>query len=170
MDIKVLYKGAEHFLMPKKATDGSAAYDVYVQEDTIIEPGRQAVKLGFAMALDKHTAAEIHPRSGHSLKGMEGYSLIRVDPDDGDEEDTEFVSLASSRFDASVMYGLIDSDYRNEVCALIYNHDDAFMVKRGTRIAQMLIVPVLDVAFEEVEELSETDRKGGFGSTDTKNN
>jgi dUTP pyrophosphatase len=63
--------------------------------------------------------------------------------------------------------GTIDSDYRGEVKLLAINHgEEPFAIKRGERIAQMVIAPVLRVTVNEVSELSETERnEGGFGST-----
>ena len=62
--------------LPKKATDGSAAYDLYVPEDTIIKPGRHIIPLGFAMEMEPGYEALVNPRSGFSSKGMEGYRII----------------------------------------------------------------------------------------------
>ena len=63
--------------------------------------------------------------------------------------------------------GVIDSDYRGEVCVGLYNHSgESYTVSPGDRVAQMAIIPVLMAKYIEVEELSETDRgAGGFGST-----
>ena len=64
-------------------------------------------------------------------------------------------------------YGLIDSDYRGEIGILITNHGgENFIIKHGDRIAQGMIVPVIQAEFEEVDELDETERGiNGFGST-----
>jgi dUTP pyrophosphatase len=63
--------------------------------------------------------------------------------------------------------GVIDSDYRGEFIVVLHNHgNQAQTVENGERIAQLVITPVLTPAFEEVEELSDTERSGGgFGST-----
>ena len=63
--------------------------------------------------------------------------------------------------------GTIDSDYRGELKIILYNHGNKdFIVNKDDRVAQMVLVPVLKVDFEEVEELPETVRgSGGFGST-----
>ena len=142
--IKKLMKGAK---LPQRMSEGAAAYDLFLPEDTYIRPGRQVISLGFSMEIPKGYAAEIQPRSGFASKGM---------LDDSDE-----------RMDADVMYGLIDSDYRGEVGVIIHSEEDyCFGVTKGMRIAQMIIRKVEDVEFREVESLSETERgKGGFGST-----
>ena len=63
--------------------------------------------------------------------------------------------------------GTIDSDYRGEIKIIIYNHgDNDFLINNGDRIAQMILVPVAKISFEETDNLPETVRgKGGFGST-----
>lgn len=154
--------------LPTRATDGSAAYDLYVPKDTIVERGRNVIPLGFCVELDPHTAAEVHPRSGYSSKGMEGYEIIgKVVRDDccKYEEKGQYANLEKARMNADVKYGLWDEDYRDEVGVIIVNNDSDFLIKKGTRIAQLLIVPVVSVSMEVVDELSPSDRKGGFGST-----
>ena len=65
--------------------------------------------------------------------------------------------------------GTVDADYRGEVKVILINlGDEDFVIERGMRIAQMVIAPVTQAVFSEVESLSETDRgAGGFGSTGT---
>lgn len=174
MKIKILLENKEQFLAPTKGTEKSAAYDLYVQEDVVIKKGRQVVPCGFAIELDPDTAAEIRPRSGYSSKGMEGYEIIgkmnpNFNPMHPREEEPmylgEFANLKPSRFDADVLLGLVDEDYRDGVGVIVKNYGDKFLIKRGTRIAQMLIVDVPKTEIEIAEELSESNRKGGFGST-----
>lgn len=143
-------KMSELAFMPKKATEGAAAYDVYAPECKIINTGRQIISLDFAIELPYGYEAKIEPRSGFSSKGMEGvYS------------DTE-----KRRFDCDVIQGKIDSDYRGCVGVIVKNNDIPFLLERGTRIAQLTIYKVEDAEFEIVDELTQTDRgDGGFGST-----
>lgn len=158
---KKLHEGAR---LPKKATEGSAAYDLYLAEDVIIKPGRQVIPLGFAMEMPEGIQALVNPRSGFSSKGMEGCKMnlkfSNVEP---------FYELIPTeeiaRFYCDVIEGKIDSDYRDGVGVIIHNHDCIFLVKAGTRIAQMTFSKVESPVFEEVEELSESNREGGFGST-----
>lgn len=184
MKIKIL-GDKEKFLKPTKGTERSAAYDLYVQEDVVIKQGRQVIPMGFAMELDPNTAAETHPRSGFASKGMEGYPIFYFDETTFNEECKgnedikllEILTIAQQkhykhihdkikeRFDADVTYGLIDEDYRSEIGVIINNQGNEFLIKRGTRIAQMLIVNVPQTEITYTEELSETERKGGFGHT-----
>lgn len=161
---KKLKEGA---IIPSKATDGSAAYDLYAPEDILITKGRFVIPLGFAMEMPKGIQALIDPRSGFSARGMEGYRYLKY-LFRGEEEETTFVSDRTYRFDCDVIEGKIDSDYRGEVGAIVYNNDNAFLLKKGTRLAQMTFQKVETVEWNEVEELSESDRKGGFGSTGVK--
>lgn len=161
--------------MPKRATEGSVAYDVYVPEDTVIKQGRQVIPLGFAIELpDKTYEAKIEPRSGFSSKGIEGYEIVQVSQDVIIAKwvrglrtgPTELISASSDCFNADVLVGKIDSDYREGVGVIINNNDTReFQIKAGMRIAQMTIYRVPETEFVEVEELSETERAGGFGST-----
>ena len=184
---KKLHEGAR---LPEKATEGSAAYDLYVAEDLIIEPGRQVIPFGFAMEMEQGYEALIDPRSGFSCKGMEGYEVVtlwsyetpvgvvagfcsvRVPEDVLGNEHTNikrFVAMTPERFDCDVIEGKIDSDYREGVGVIVHNRGKhTFLIKAGTRIAQMTFHKVETVQWEETEDLSETDRTGGFGSTGTK--
>lgn len=166
---KALFNGVK---MPEKATDGSAAYDVCIPEDTIIVPGRQVVKLGFAMEIPEGYEALIDARSGFSSKGMEGYPIGKFVYETGFGTITcsaEGVSLKPHRFNCDVIQGKIDSDYRDGIGVIVHNKgNEKFMLKAGTRIAQMTFHKVESVQWIETDELSETDREGGFGSTGTK--
>lgn len=138
--IKLLHKGAS---IPEKAHGSDAAYDLRLPEAVMVRQGRQAIPLGFAMELPRGFCAEIQPRSGLSIHGMNG------------------------GHDADVMYGLIDEGFRDEVNVLVNNHGLQFALKSGTRIAQMLIRRVEDTEFEECDELGPSDRNGGLGHTGT---
>lgn len=133
-------------IMPRKATPGSAAYDVYLPTDMIVQPGRSILPLEFALELSYGYEAKIESRSGFSSKGMEDYR--------------------KERKDADVLQGKIDSDYRKCVGVIVNSHESyPFRLAKGTRIAQMTIYKIEDVEFEESDVLSETERTGGFGST-----
>lgn len=179
---KRLHKGAR---LPEKATEGSAAYDLCVPEDVIIEPGRHIIPLGFAMEMEDGNEALVDPRSGFSSKGMEGYEVITYwvynshfgvlsgpCPSGLPKEPLairRYVAMEPERFDCDVIEGKIDSDYRDGVGVIVHNRGKCtFLIKAGTRIAQMTFHKVEKANWEEVEELSETDRKGGFGHSGTK--
>lgn len=155
--------------LPKKATPGSAAYDLYVSEDFTVKRGRQVIPLGFAMEMPLGIEALIDPRSGFSCKGMEGFRVEYIMTNHGyDLEKTPRVCEYSQRFDCDVIQGKIDSDYRKGVGVIINNRSPYdFVIKAGTRIAQMTFHKVETVEWEEVDELSPSERDGGFGSTGT---
>ena len=139
---------SEDALIPVRATDGAACFDLYVPKDTPIQKGRNIIPLDIAIELPHGTYAEIRPRSGFSAKGFE--------------------DITGCRRDADVLHGLVDADYRGNV-GVIVRSEDYFIVAKGTRVAQMLICSYLPSEFVEVDELSSTDRQaGGFGSTGTK--
>ena len=179
---KKLIDGA---VLPKKATEGAAAYDLYVPQDTDVKPGRQIIPLGFAMEMEPGYEALIDARSGFSAKGMEGYGIqseysfhlkndrpyweVRGDQDYAKME-RKYIATEPDRFDCDVIQGKIDSDYRDGVGVIVHNRGGKkFVVKAGTRIAQMTFHKVETVEWEETDTLSETDRDGGFGSTGTGN-
>lgn len=182
---KKLHEGAA---IPKKATKGSAAYDLCAAEDFIVEPGRNVVPLGFAMEMTPGYEALIDARSGFSAKGMEGYEILPLwelttlggdkilfagVPEKPLTPNTKyygaFVSREAKRFDCDVIEGKIDSDYRKDVGVIVHSRDKrTFLIKAGTRIAQMTFHKVETVEWEETDALSQTDRDGGFGSTGTK--
>lgn len=157
-------------IIPKRATEGSAAYDLYVPEDFLVKRGRQIIPLNFAMEMENGYEALIDARSGFSAKGMEGYRVEMLMTRNGYElVQVEMVHTNSSRFDCDVIQGKIDADYRDGVGVIINNRSPyEFIIKAGTRIAQMTFHKVETVAWEEVEELSESGRDGGFGSTGTR--
>lgn len=125
-------------VLPTYAHIGDACCDCYAAEDLTIAYGEIAkVKLGFRLELPAGYEAQIRPRSGLSSKGV------------------------------IAILGTIDSNYRGEVCAVIQNNSfDDFEIKFGDRICQMKIERVDPIVFEQVEELSETNRNDkGFGSS-----
>ena len=141
MEVKIkLETGCETFF-PKKAHIDDAGYDLYSRIDVELAPiSGTAVPVGFAMELPSGYEAQIRPRSGLALK----HDLM----------------LTNSP-------GTIDAGYRGEVGVIMYNGGTAeFEIKRGDRIAQMVIAKLPEVELVCVESLSETGRgEGGFGST-----
>lgn len=138
--------------MPERKTSGAIGYDVFVPEDTVINPGRNRLKLGFSMQMPDLLEAKVEARSGFSANGMEGYYLGKVSPD---------------RMDADVIPGKIDPDYRGEPAVIIRSCETVpFILRKGTRIAQMTFYRTERPPIMAVEELSDTVRgEGGFGST-----
>jgi dUTP pyrophosphatase len=132
--------------LPKRMTEHAAGFDLHaaVTVPTTIARGQiMLVPCGFAMALPPGYEAQVRPRSG--LASKHGVTLVNSP-------------------------GTIDADYRGEVQVPLINHGSAdFVVERGMRIAQMVIVPLPPAELVEVNELDETSRgKGGFGHTGSK--
>lgn len=156
-------------ILPQKATDGSAGYDLFAPEHVVINPGRNLVKLNFRLALPRGIGATANSRSGFTLKGFEGYELFGAVGNGND--DAKLIPLVKnpSRMDADVLWGLIDSDYRGVCGVLVVSHEkEPFLLAKGTKFAQMCFQRYEDINFLLVDELDETDRKGGFGHTGTK--
>lgn len=128
--------------LPKYAYEGDAALDISSRIATIIPPHERAcIPTGLALGLPQGYAAFVLPRSG--LSKNRGITILNSP-------------------------GLIDSNYRGELCVILYNtdNDQPFVIKKHDRIAQLLIAPVPEISFQEVEVLDETQRNGsGFGSS-----
>ena len=136
---------AEGLALPAYETTGSAGMDLRaaVPEDAplTLEPGARAlVPTGLKIALERGYEAQVRPRSGLALK--HGLTCLNSP-------------------------GTIDSDYRGEVGVILINHgQEPFVIRRGERIAQMVIARHEQVEVAEVDTLDETVRgAGGFGST-----
>ena len=138
--LKRLENGAD-LPVPEYETKGSAGMDVRSAMAMIIEPGHRAiVPTGFAMAIPDGYEVQVRPRSGLAVK--HGLTVLNAP-------------------------GTIDSDYRGEVKVPLINlGQQAFVIERGMRIAQLVIAPVVQGAFSEVSHLDDTERgTRGFGST-----
>ncbi len=130
---------------PRQQTSGAAGVDLLAalgtSETLTIEPGKRAlVPTGMAIALPNGYEAQVRPRSGLAAKF--GVTVLNTP-------------------------GTIDADYRGEIKVILINHGEApFEIRRGDRIAQIVVAPVTAVQFELKEALDETQRgAGGFGST-----
>lgn len=157
MEVKFKKLTPQTFI-PQASTEEAAGYDLRIPETVTIRRGRQIIPLGFAIQLPRGYKADIDPRSGFSSKGMEGFCSV-----------IDMTENHSSRFDADVVHGMVDSDYTGSVGVIINNRSGfEFILKRGSRIAQMVITKHETVTFTEVEELEQTERgTGGFGHTGT---
>lgn len=128
--------------LPQYARSGDAGLDLRASEDVELAPGKRAmVPTGLAIALPEGYAGFVQPRSG--LAAREGLSIVNTP-------------------------GLIDSGYRGELKIIAINTDDehTIHIKRGDRIAQLVIQEVPVVHLVEVDELEASERGvAGFGST-----
>jgi len=129
--------------LPAYARAGDAGIDLLAREDLVLEPrgGRGLVPTGIAIALPEGFAGFVQPRSGLAVK--HGVTCLNTP-------------------------GLIDSGYRGELKVCLINHDpvEPFQVRRGERIAQLVVQAVETVRFVEVDALDESERgEQGFGSS-----
>lgn len=132
---------AREFSLPAYATPYSAGVDLQSVEEHILLPGERAlVATGVSIALPVGYEAQIRPRSGLALK--------------------HGITLPNSP-------GTVDADYRGEIRVIIQNlGDEPFTIEPGDRIAQMVVAPVVQISWNEVDVLDTTERgEGGFGST-----
>ena len=144
LDVMRLPHGAD-LPLPSYQSEGAAGLDllaaVAADAPVVIEPGERAlVPTGLAIALPAGTEGQVRPRSG--LAARHGVTVLNAP-------------------------GTIDADYRGEIQVILVNlGQESFTVMRGTRIAQLIIAPVLQVTICETANLDETTRGvGGFGST-----
>ena len=128
--------------IPSRARAGDAGVDLRAAEDADLKPGeRRLIPTGLAIAIPPGYAGYVQPRSG--LAARHGLGLLNSP-------------------------GLIDSGYRGEIKVIAINLDpaDVISIKRGDRVAQLVILPVPECRFVEVRELAESERgAGGFGSS-----
>ena len=129
--------------LPERATSSSSGLDLRaaVEETLELAPGERAmVPTGISVAIPAGYEGQVRARSG--LAARHGIALVNAP-------------------------GTIDSDYRGEIQAILINLGDApFSIRRGDRIAQLVIAPVAMCEWESVESLETTERgQGGFGST-----
>jgi len=125
-------------IMPTRGTDSSAGFDLYSTKSFDLRPNvRHSYPIGVSCAIPDGWCGMIYPRSGLAVK--QGLDKLA---------------------------GLIDSDYRGDIHAVLYNSgDEVIEIKAGDRIAQMVVVPYMGDAVL-VDDLDDTDRgDGGFGST-----
>lgn len=128
-------------ILPAYAHPGDAGLDVRSIEDLTLQPGARAlVKTGLVMELPPDAEAQVRPRSGLALKF--GVTVLNTP-------------------------GTIDAGYRGEVGVILINHGDApFEIRKGDRIAQIVIATVVHAGIVEVAEVDSSERgAGGFGST-----
>lgn len=144
--IKIKVKRLPHgdgLPLPKYMSSHAAGMDLFaaVGRSVTIKSGERAlVPTGISIAVPEGYEAQVRPRSGLAIKS--GISVLNAP-------------------------GTIDADYRGEVGVILVNHDTKpFVVKRGDRIAQMVIKEVIKAELEEVTDLPESRRsEGGFGHT-----
>lgn len=133
--------GNDDLPLPAYATAGAAGMDVVAAEDVDLAPGaRHAVATGLAMAIPEGFEIQVRPRSGLALK--HGVTVPNTP-------------------------GTIDSDYRGELKVIMINLGaETFGIRRGDRVAQLVLAPVTRASWLEVDTLDDTARgEGGFGST-----
>ena len=142
--VKVLVKKLNPKVkLPSYKTEGSSGMDLmaFIENKIIIAPNTSAlIPTGLSVAVPDDCEIQIRPRSGLAAKSN--------------------ISVLNTP-------GTIDSDYRGELKIILFNHGNReFIVKNKDRIAQIVLVPVLKVDFEEVNNLPDSIRgSGGFGST-----
>jgi len=142
--VKVLLKKLDpEVLLPSYKTKGSSGMDLmaFLKEPIKILPSTSClIPTGISIAIPKDVEIQIRPRSGLAAKSN--------------------ISVLNTP-------GTIDSDYRGELKIILFNHGKKdFIVNNNDRVAQMVLMPILKIDFEEVNELPETMRgSGGFGST-----
>ena len=143
VSIKILSRDVQ---IPHMAYNGDAGVDLRSVERIVLEPQERAmVATGLAIALPEGYAGFVLPRSG--LAAKHGISIVNAP-------------------------GLIDSNYRGELKVILLNTDPdkSFTIEIGDRIAQLIVMPVPTINFEQVEELTESQRgESGFGSSGIRN-
>ncbi|MBZ6022460.1 deoxyuridine 5'-triphosphate nucleotidohydrolase [Bacillus cereus] len=160
MNLRVKIKRVKDVELPKYAREFDAGFDLVAAEDTVIYPGgTKVIPTGLAFEIPPGYELQVRPRSGISRK-----TFLRV-----------VLGTVDSGFRGEVGVIVSNTSYPGNTIALGINDDNEiymnvkYEIKKGDRIAQGVIVPVVTAHFEEVDKLSESDRgTGGFGSTGVK--
>jgi dUTP pyrophosphatase len=131
-----------HLPLPKEAHVGDAGVDLIASDDVTLKPSeRAAVPTGLSLAIPEGYAGFVHARSGRALN--EGLALVNAP-------------------------GVVDAGYRGEIRVVVVNLDTSapIYIRRGEKIAQLVVTRVEEVELEAVDELPSSSRgEGGFGST-----
>eukprot|EP00004_Rigifila_ramosa_P002807 TRINITY_DN12876_c0_g1_i1.p2 TRINITY_DN12876_c0_g1~~TRINITY_DN12876_c0_g1_i1.p2 ORF type:complete len:142 (-),score=23.00 TRINITY_DN12876_c0_g1_i1:6-431(-) len=130
---------SEHATLPCKGSPFAAGYDLFSAHDTTVPArGKELVRTDISIAVPPNTYGRVAPRSGLALK----HSI-------------------------DVGAGVIDEDYRGPVGVILFNFSDtAFPIKKGDRIAQLVLEQICHASVVESDDLGDTQRgAGGFGST-----
>ena len=144
MKEKVLIKRLHRDVkIPEYKTQGSSGLDLeaFIEQDLIIKPGhKELIPTGLSVSIPENLEIQIRPRSGLALKN--GLTVLNTP-------------------------GTVDADYRGEIKVILINlSSENYIVKKGDRIAQMVLCPIVKASFELVDELPVSLRSsGGFGST-----
>ena len=127
-------------IMPTRGSDGAVGYDLYSAEDAVVpcQAGRALIGTGISVVLPPGVYGRVAPRSGLAVKHC-----------------------------INVGAGVIDPDYTGEIKVVLFNHgENDFEIKRGDRIAQLVLERCETPPIKEIEIIEETERgSGGFGST-----
>lgn len=155
-------------VLPIKAKRGSIGYDLTVPRDFIVPAHcRCKVPMDFAINLPAGTEAKIEPRSGCSLKGIPGFGTKKIFVKKFGFIPWRKTLNGALHFDCDVLVGKIDPNYTDNVHVLLKNNDESFVIRAGTRIAQMTFYYTTSPFFRIVDELTAKSRCGGFGSSGT---
>lgn len=164
--LEIEIKGFGNFVHPHKSKRGSIGYDLAIPEDVLIPAhSRIVVSLNFAINLPPNYEAKIEPRSGFSAKGIEGIGSRTTTTYKFGIIPYRKVQSGKLRFDADVITGKVDPNYKDSVGVIIRNNDEQFLLRKGTRIAQMTIYRTTPVRWRDVDTLNCDNRGGGFGSS-----
>lgn len=160
MNLRVKIKRVKDVELPKYAKPGDAGFDLVAAEDTVIYPGgTKVIPTGLAFEIPPGYELQVRPRSGISRK-----TFLRV-----------VLGTVDSGFRGEVGVIVSNTSYPGNTIALGINDDNQiymnvkYEIKKGDRIAQGVIAPVITAHFEEADELSDSERgTNGYGSTGVK--
>lgn len=141
--VVVAVDASENVILPSYGSDQAAGADVraYIENDLVLNPGEsKLIPTGLKVEIPEGYEIQVRPRSGLAYK--HGVTVLNTP-------------------------GTIDSDYRGEIGVILINHSkNPFIIEKNMRIAQLVICPVIQAAFERKTVLSKTGRgEGGFGHT-----
>lgn len=152
MKVKKVHPDA---VIPEFAHDTDSGADLFTCEDLILLPKEKGIaRTGLVFDIPFGWGFQIRNKSGNTVKGVP----VKV---------VKGAEVIETRADITVYLGTVDQGYRNEVGIMVKNEEDyPVIIPKGIKLAQMVLEPICQCQFEEVLEVSETERGlGGFGST-----
>ncbi|WP_252251282.1 dUTP diphosphatase [Clostridium sp. VAP52] len=164
-------KNREDAIIPRKSKKGDAGFDLFTLDDCIIDKHETIViPTGISVQLEQNQEASVRPRSGITLKGLEGAKYTSVDFLKIENE----CCCAEIEHNCSpyirVIIGTLDSNYRGDIGIIVYNQEDyKVKIPAKTKLAQMVVSLISTDEVIIVDELDKSERGNkGFGSSGTK--
>ncbi|HBJ1650921.1 TPA: deoxyuridine 5'-triphosphate nucleotidohydrolase [Clostridium botulinum] len=162
-------KNREDAIIPRKSKKGDSGFDLFTLDDCIIDKHETIViPTGISVQLEQNQEASVRPRSGITLKGLEGATYTSIDFIKGEDNECYCAKIEHNCSPyIRVILGTLDSNYRGDVGIIVYNQEDyKVKIPAKTKLAQMVVSLISTDEVIIVDELDKSERgNNGFGSS-----